>query len=141
MGAIALVALLAGGGSSPSKQGARKGAARTPSSAADINVVVLNATEVTGLAHRLAASLRAKGYAKANPRDGQPSGSYPSTVVEYSPGYVGAARRVASALSRQGAQVRSLEPSAESLASGAPVVVVAGANEASAQAQPGESVP
>lgn len=102
--------------------------AATPTNAAEINVAVLNATETTGLAHRVSAKLQQRGYSQATAVNGRPSGSNQSTVVEYAAGHRGDAQAVARSLSVT--NVQPLESSAAGLAGSASVVVVVGADTA-----------
>jgi hypothetical protein len=101
------------------------GAAANAVSAAHLHVDVLNSTEVTGLAHRLATTLRERGFAAAQALQGRPAGTYTTSVVEYSAGETGAAERVARALGIEAGAIRPLESSTQELAEGAAVVVIA----------------
>jgi hypothetical protein len=107
---------------------AAKHASGVPANAAQMSVVVVNATETNGLAHRLAAQLRGLGYAQAAPAGGRPGGFGETTVVEYAEGHHGEAQAVARSLSV--ATVQPLEPAVSSLAGSASVVVIAGADRA-----------
>jgi hypothetical protein len=137
--AVAAVAVITslGGSSSPSSTtssnaGSAAGAHATRSSAqrhasskagstttgatnpAEASVAVLNGTETTGLAHRLAGVLQQRGYSQAAALSGRPSGASQTTVVEYASGHQAEAEAVAS------------------LAGSAKVVVIVGADKATA---------
>jgi hypothetical protein len=140
------------GGSSPSKNAATTSAtasghtstthhakphAKTPtkSSAPTTNpaetvVDVLNGTNTTGLAHRVAGDLQKGGYSQATALAGRPSGSNQSTVVEYAAGHQGDAQGVAHSISVS--QVQPLEGSVAAIAPAATVVVIVGLDRASA---------
>jgi hypothetical protein len=105
----------------------RGGAAAGP---AQLHVVVLNSTEINGLAHRVAATLQEHGFHQARALTGRPAGTYSASVVEYEPGHVGDAEGVAHALGIETSGVRPIESSTQALAPGAPVVVVAAGSEA-----------
>lgn len=146
------VVLLSGGGGSP-------GAAKTPAANArghgaggrshahtaaasgpgQIRVVVLNATETTGLAHALASSLRGVGYSRAQALSARPPSARSSSIVEYTGGHRSEAQRVAQSLSI--AETAPLEEAIGPLVEGASVVVIAGADKASAAAAAGEASP
>jgi hypothetical protein len=98
------------------------------SSPADTSVTVLNGTSTAGLAHHLAADLQQSGYTRAAASAGVPSGTHPSTVVEYSSGHRPDARRVAKALNVT--RVQPIDSSTVALAGSATVVVIAGADQA-----------
>lgn len=115
-------------------------------SPAETQVAVLNGTNTTGLAHRLAASLQQSGYSQATPLDGTPPGSYQTTVVEYGPGHHAEAEGVAKALSISA--VQPLEAPVAPLIGNSTVVVIAGMDKAgltgeasSASAPSGEGSP
>jgi hypothetical protein len=95
-------------------------------------VDVLNATSTTGLAHRTAGELQKSGYSQATALAGRPSGANPSTVVQYASGHQADAQAVAHAMSVN--QVHPEESSIGALAPGASVVVIVGADRASAGA-------
>jgi hypothetical protein len=101
-----------------------------PANAATIPVAVLNATETTGLAHRVSGELQRAGYAQALPLAGRPPVSGQTTVVQYAPGHQGEAEAVARSLSVGGAQ--PLEASVAALAGSAGVVVIVGADKSAA---------
>jgi hypothetical protein len=134
VGVLVAVLLSLGGGSSSPSTGTSAthtvgshghgGAAVSP---ARTRVVVLNATEVNGLAHRLSGSLRQNGYALAAPLDGRPAGRATS-VVEYASGARAQAQHVAQTLGI--GQVRALEAAVAPLVGAAAVVVIAGADQA-----------
>jgi endonuclease I len=96
-------------------------------SPAETNVAVLNGTETTGLAHRIAGDLQQGGYSQANALDGTPPGSGQVTVVEYASGHQAEAEGVAHSLSVK--QVQPLESAVSALAGSAPVVVIVGADK------------
>jgi hypothetical protein len=144
---VLLVVVLGSGGSSPSagSSGAKlssstSSAAHSSTSAAppvevasapaETHVVVLNATETAGLAHRLSTNLQQSGYTLAQPLDGTPKG-HSASVVEYAPGHHADAEHVAQTLGIS--QVQPLESAIVAMSSGASVVVVA-AGEQSASA-------
>lgn len=157
MAAIALVAIALGSSSSSSNSGSQKasstdGAARShrsgssthsqsqaseptsPSaSPAETQVAVLNGTNTTGLAHRLAAGLQQSGYSQATPLDGTPPGAHQTTVVEYSSGHHAEAEGVAKALSVS--TVQPLEASVAPLVGNSTVVVIAGTDKAGPTAE------
>jgi hypothetical protein len=139
------------GGSSPSKQAtgsaaqtttgtttaakhhhaakaASKQAKATPP--AETSVVVLNGTETPGLAHRLSTELQQSGYSQANALFARPPGSNEVTVVEYASGHQADAAQVAHSLSVS--HVQPMEQGVAQLAGSAKVVVVAGADKATA---------
>jgi len=151
--AIVLVATSLGSSSSPSSSAGRQNASSsnaaaaahrhhaqshtqtqssessTPSvSPAETQVAVLNGTNTTGLAHRLAAGLQQSGYSQATPLDGTPPGSHQTTVVEYGSGHRAEAEGVAHALSVS--TVQPLEASVTPLVGGSTVVVIAGMDKA-----------
>jgi hypothetical protein len=97
-------------------------------SPAETNVVVLNGTETTGLAHRIASELQQGGYSQANALDGRPPGSGQVTIVEYASGHQAEAEGVARSLSVN--QVQRLEAAVSALAGSATVVVIVGADKA-----------
>ena len=93
---------------------------------------VLNATSTTGLAHRTAGELQKSGYSQATALAGRPSATNQSTVVQYASGHQADAQAVAHTISVN--QVHPLESSIGALAPGASVVVIVGADRASAGA-------
>jgi LytR cell envelope-related transcriptional attenuator len=101
-------------------------AATAVASPAETHVVVLNATETNGLAHRLSANLQQSGYTQSAALDGHPAGRSTS-VVEYASGHHTEAEHVAQTLGI--AQVSPLEGAVVPLAGGATVVVIAGADQ------------
>jgi len=100
----------------------------TPTSPAETHVVVLNGTETTGLAHRLATDLQHSGYSQASALGGTPPGSHQVSSVDYSAGHSAEAKAVAQVLGIS--QVQPMEGSVSALASGSAVVVVAGLDKA-----------
>ena len=108
-----------------------RGAPKTASaarSAAETNVVVLNGTSTSGLAHRVSGELRGGGYSRATPLNGRPPGANQATVVEYTSGHRADAERVARALG--GVQVQAMEATVASLSGSATVAVIVGLDKA-----------
>ncbi|HTW41007.1 MAG TPA: LytR C-terminal domain-containing protein [Solirubrobacteraceae bacterium] len=104
-------------------------AAQTPAvSPAETSVVVLNATEVEGLAHRTASALQQSGYSQATALSGRPPGSGQVSVVEYVSGHQAEAGAVARSLGI--AHVLPIEAGVTALAGSANVVVIVGADRA-----------
>jgi ABC-type Fe3+-hydroxamate transport system substrate-binding protein len=151
--AIVLVVVLGGGSSNKGKtagtatttaktksagSGSHKKAAKakhvhvTPP--AETTVTVLNGTETTGLARRLATELQQSGYSQATPLFGRPPGSNDVTVVEYSSGHEAEAEALAHTISVT--HVEPVEQAVTSMAGGASVVVVVGADRATEQTSP-----
>jgi LytR cell envelope-related transcriptional attenuator len=97
---------------------------------AETVVDVLNGTNTTGLAHRVAGDLQRSGYSQATALAGRPSGSNQVTVVQYASGHQGDAQAVSHSISTT--QVQPLEGSVAALAPSASVVVIVGADRASA---------
>jgi hypothetical protein len=120
-------------------RGAHTGAPAGAANLASIHVVVLNGTNVTGLAHRMSASLQQGGYSQAQALGGTPPGEHQTSVVQYAPGHSAEAKRVAQALGVS--QVQPLEGAVEGFASGATVVVIAGLDKAGTAGGGGEAVP
>ena len=154
--ALAAVLVLSSGGKSanvthgkPHTVKVTTGASTTtptaPLSPAETHVVVLNGTETTGLAHRLASSLQHSGYSQASALGGTPPGSHQVSSVDYSAGHSAEAKAVAQVLGIS--QVQPMEGSVSALAAHSAVVVVAGLDKASEGAGSssggggGESVP
>jgi hypothetical protein len=148
--AIALVLSLHGGGKSSGQSptvgrsvaktgagtkahrqtGAHHGESSVAASPASTAVVVLNGTNVNGLAHNLASDLQQGGYSQAEAMNGTPPGSHATTVVEYTSGHRADAQGVASAIGVT--KVQPIEAAISSLAGSATVVVVAGEDKAAA---------
>ncbi|MFI5010168.1 MAG: LytR C-terminal domain-containing protein, partial [Solirubrobacterales bacterium] len=103
-------------------------ASAPPTSPAETHVVVLNATETAGLAHRLSSNLQQSGYTLAAALAGKPSG-HTTSAVQYAAGHRADAQQVAQALGIS--QVQPLEAATAALSSGATVVVIAGADKSS----------
>ena len=99
-----------------------------PANAAEMSVAVLNGTETTGLAHRIAGELQQIGYSQAGALSGHPAGANQQSIVEYAPGHQADAQSVAHAVSVT--QVQPLEPAAAALAGSSNVVVIVGADKA-----------
>ena len=97
---------------------------------AKTEVVVLNGTSTTGLAHRVSGELQQHGYSKATALDGTPPGRNQVTVVEYASGHRAEAQSVASAIGVS--QAQPMEGTVASLSASAPVVVIVGLDKASA---------
>jgi hypothetical protein len=107
--------------------------AGTPTAGANpsqTEVVVLNGTGTTGLAHRVSGELQQHGYSKATALDGTPPGTNQVTVVEYSSGHRAEAQSVASSIGAGAPQ--PVEGTVASMADSAPVVVIVGLDKASA---------
>jgi hypothetical protein len=111
------------------KAPARTAATTNP---AETVVDVLNGTNTTGLAHRVAGDLQKSGYSQATALAGRPGGSSQNTVVQYAGGHQGDAQAVAHSISVT--QVQPLEGSVAALAPAASVVVIVGLDRASAGA-------
>jgi hypothetical protein len=110
-----------------SKSGSTAAGATNP---AEASVAVLNGTETTGLAHRIAGDLQQRGYSQAAALGGHPSGAGQSTVVEYASGHKADAEAVARSLAVT--SVQPIEEAVASLAGSAKVVVIVGADKATA---------
>jgi LytR cell envelope-related transcriptional attenuator len=95
---------------------------------AEANVVVLNGTGTTGLAHRVSSELRQGGFSRATALDGRPPGANQVTVVEYAAGHRADAQGVARALGVT--QAQPIEGTVSSLAGSATVVVIVGLDKA-----------
>lgn len=98
-------------------------------SPSNVSVAVLNATEVTGLAHRTAEKLQGDGFTQAVALAGTPPGNGQTSVVEYRGGSAAQARAVAKALSVS--TVQPLEATVTPLVGTADVVVIVGQDMAS----------
>jgi hypothetical protein len=96
---------------------------------AETVVDVLNATNTTGLAHRVAGDLQRSGYSQATALAGRPSGTNQVTVAQYASGHQGDAQAVAHSISAT--RVQPLEGSVAAIAPAASVVVIVGADRAS----------
>jgi hypothetical protein len=152
---VAVVLLTSGGGGKSSNQTATggQGATKTSStttsahkskqasshhsessvaavSPAETTVVVLNGTNVTGLARSLSDDLQQSGYLRATALEGTPPGAHAATSVEYASGHKAEAQSVAKAL--EITHVQSMETGVSSLAGAATVVVIAGEDKAAA---------
>jgi hypothetical protein len=106
------------------------GSTTAGASPSQTEVVVLNGTGTTGLAHRVSGELQQHGYSKATALDGTPPGTNQVTVVEYSSGHRAEAQSVASSIGAGAAQ--PIEGTVASMADSAPVVVIVGLDKASA---------
>jgi hypothetical protein len=144
--AVAVIAVLVLSGSS-GKKGVTSSGAGTPAAAASgtsssrkhaskaggtnpaaTSIAVLNGTETTGLAHRIAAQLHASGFSRATAVSGRPPGANQVTVVEYAAGHKHDAEAVAHNLVLS--QAQPAESTASSLAGSVSVVVIVGADKA-----------
>jgi hypothetical protein len=110
-----------------SKAGSTAAGATNP---AEASVAVLNGTETTGLAHRIAGALQQRGYSQAAALSGHPSGAGQTTVIQYASGHQADAEAVARSLSVT--SVQPIEEAVASLAGSAKVVVIVGADKATA---------
>jgi LytR cell envelope-related transcriptional attenuator len=95
---------------------------------AETNVVVLNGTGTTGLAHRVSGELSQHGFTRASALNGRPPGANEVTVVEYASGHKTEAQSVAQALGVS--QAQPIEGTVASLAGSASVVVIVGLDKA-----------
>jgi hypothetical protein len=111
-----------------SSGGSSTKASSTAVKPAETNVVVLNGTGTTGLAHRVSNELRQGGYTRASALNGRPPGANQVTVVEYASGHRADAQSVAHALGA--AQAQAIEGTVASLAGSATVVVIVGLDKA-----------
>ena len=145
MGVVALLVVLLSlsGGSSPST--GTGAAARSTSthghgaghthggsavaSPAETHVVVLNATEATGLAHKLSGNLQQSGYTQSAALSERPPSERSTSVVEYASGHLTEAQHVSQTLGIS--ELAPLESAISPLVGGATVVVIAGADKAS----------
>jgi hypothetical protein len=107
------------------------GAGSSAGGPAALHVAVLNSTEINGLAHRVATTLQEHGFQQAQALQGHPTGTYSTTVIEYAPGHVSDAERVARALGVEAGALRPMEAAAQPLTPGATVVVIAAGGEGS----------
>jgi hypothetical protein len=96
---------------------------------AETHVVVLNATEAEGLAHKLAGNLRQSGYTQAAASSAKPPSARSTSVVEYASGHRTEAQRVGQTLGI--GEVTPIEGAVASAVNGASVVVIAGADKES----------
>lgn len=93
-------------------------------------MTVLNGTEKAGLAHQISGQLQQRGYSQAAALSGRPAGTNQATIVQYASGHRADAEGVARTLSVT--QVQPLEATVASLAGSAKVVVIVGADKATA---------
>jgi hypothetical protein len=110
-----------------SRTRAAKSRAKPPAPAispAETSVVVLNATEAEGLAHRTASQLQQAGYSQALAQSGTPPGSGQISMVEYASRHQPEAEGVARALGIT--DVLPVEAGVTALAGEANVVVIVG---------------
>jgi hypothetical protein len=120
------------GAGTRSKKGSHKASSKAPRKApvlspAETSVVVLNATEAEGLAHRTASELQQNGYSQATAMNGKPPGQSQVSVVEYASGHRAEAAGVAR--SAGVTQVQPVEAAVTALAGSADVVVIVGADK------------
>lgn len=94
----------------------------------ETSVAVLNGTETSGLAHRLAEQLHQSGYSQATALNGRPPGANQVTVVEYTSGHRANAEGVAKALGV--GQPQPMEATVASLSGSATVAVIVGLDKA-----------
>lgn len=94
----------------------------------ETHVVVINATEANGLAHRLAEHLQQGGYAQAAALEVHPPSGRSTSVVQYASGHRTEALRVGRALGI--GETAPLESTIAPLVGSATVVVIAGADQA-----------
>jgi hypothetical protein len=149
LGALVVIALLAFLITSVLSKGSSPTSSNTPPSTASshtakhgssgidarsLRVVVLNATQTNGLAAKVAGTLKGHGYSQAAALFGTPSGSYPTTTVQYAPGHAAEAKAVGKALAVSSSDVQPLSASATPLSGGAPVVVIVGGEQGSHEA-------
>jgi hypothetical protein len=114
-------------GTSGTERSSNAGSGAT-TSAGQLNVVVLNGTTTTGLAHRVAGELQQHGYTRASALGGQPPGANQATVVEYASGHRSDAQRVARSLGVT--QAQPVEGTVASMAGSASIVVIVGLDKA-----------
>jgi hypothetical protein len=117
-----------GGEPAKSSSGSSSGKHASGTSPAQANVVVLNGTGTTGLAHRVSSELRNGGYSRASALNGRPPGSNQVTVVEYASGHRADAQKVARTLGVT--QAQPIEGTVASMAGSATVVVIVGLDKA-----------
>jgi hypothetical protein len=103
------------------------GGAQAPP-AAETNVAVLNGTTFTGLAGQLADEVAAEGYQRGVTETNTRDQTIQESVVYYADGFRASARAVGKLLSIE--QFEPLDSETASLAPGADVVVLAGADQA-----------
>jgi hypothetical protein len=97
---------------------------------AEESVAVLNGTETTGLAHRVSGELQQHGYSQAAALSGRPQGGNQETVVEYVGGHQSGAEALAHSLGVS--KVQPIEAAVASLGGSAKLVVIVGADKATA---------
>jgi uncharacterized membrane protein YeiB len=113
---------------SKTSSGSSSKAASATVNPSQTNVVVLNGTGTTGLAHRVSGELTQHGFSRAAPLNGRPPGTNQATVVEYAGGHRADAQGVARALGVT--QAQPMEGTVASLAGSATVVVIVGLDKA-----------
>ena len=156
VGVVVLAAILLSGGSGSNSPGTRYTAGQLDrewrratgtsswSSPAETHVIVLNATEADGLAHKLAGNLRQSGYGLALASSAKPPSARSTSVVEYASGHRTEAQHVGKTLGI--GEVTPMEGAVASLVNGTSVVVIAGADKeslvgSSTEAAPTEAAP
>lgn len=117
-------------GHAASSRAARHSAAAPATSPATLPVVVLNGTSVNGLAHHLAGDLTQNGYNDASPQTASPGTNTPTSTVYYASGDRADAQGVAQVLGMS--TVAPITAAIRAISGAAPVVVVAGMDQASA---------
>jgi hypothetical protein len=115
-------------GTTTTKQSSSGTSPASTTSPGQLNVVVLNGTTTTGLAHHVSEELQQHGYTKAAAETGQQPGANQTTVVEYASGHQGDAQRVARSLGVT--QAQPIEGTVASMAGSASVVVIVGLDKA-----------
>jgi hypothetical protein len=111
-----------------SKSSSSSGSGAAAVNPAETNVVVLNGTGTTGLAHHVSGELNQHGFTRASALDGRPPGANEVTVVEYTSGHQADAQSVAQALGVS--QAQPIEGTVASMAGSASVVVIVGLDKA-----------
>ncbi len=149
VGVVVLAAILLSGGSGSNSpgtgtagrstaNGGRHGhvAVATP---AETHVIVLNATEAEGLAHKLAGNLRQSGYGLALASSAKPPSARSTSVVEYASGHRTEAQHVGQTLGI--GEVTPIEGAVAAVVNGTSVVVIAGADKESLVGSATEAAP
>jgi len=108
--------------------GGNGGGAAAAKPPAETNVAVLNGTTFTGLAGRLADEVAAEGYERGVSETNTRDQTIQESVVFYADGFRGSARAIGKLLSID--RQEPLDSETASLAPGADVVVLAGADQA-----------
>ncbi len=139
VGVVVLAAILLSGGGGSNSPGTGTSGHSTASgghhghavvaSPAETRVIVLNATEAEGLAHKLASNLRQSGYTQALASSAKPPSARTTSVVEYAGGHRTEAQHVGQTLGI--GEVAPIEGAVASAVNGTGVVVIAGADKES----------